>query len=666
MPNTLKNVLVGKPRDPTDPRVFHHVTLVAFLAWVGLGADGLSSSAYGPEEAFKALGSHAYLAVALAILTAATVLIISLAYSKMIELFPGGGGGYLVATKLLGPRFGVVSGCALIVDYILTISISVSSGVDQIFSILPASWHHNVFPMKVTVLGVLILLNLRGVKESVTILVPIFLAFVATHFFMIVVAVVGRLAELPSVFAASWHEAQGTSASLGLLPTIFIVLRAYSLGGGTYTGIEAVSNGVPILREPRVPNAKRTMLYMALSLAFTASGIILGYLLTGARPHPTKVMNAILAERSFGAWMIGGFAVGHVLVVVTLLSAGCLLFVAAQTGFLDGPRILANMATDSWAPHRFAQLSDRLVTNNGIWLMGLAAFGTLVYTRGSVSRLVVMYAINVFVTFSLTMLGMSRHWIDERRRDPAWKGGLALHGTALVLCIAILAITIYEKFQEGAWLTVLVTSGFVVLAFLIKRHYLRVRDQLRRLDDALLNIPLRPHAEPERTIPRDEPVAVMLVSGFSGLGIHTVLSVQNLFPRQYRNYLFVSVGVIDSSHFKGAAEIEALKKQTVEDLEKYVDFAHRLGFRAETRYAVGREAVAQVVELCEKIRDEFPRAIFYLGQLVFENDRFYYRLLHNETAFAIQRRLQFAGLQAIVLPIRVLQASGRRDLRRAS
>jgi Amino acid permease len=649
-----------------DPRVFHHVTLVAFLAWVGLGADGLSSSAYGPEEAFKALGSHAYLAVALALMTAATVLIISLAYSKMIELFPGGGGGYLVATKLLGPRFGVVSGCALIVDYILTISISVSSGIDQIFSILPARWHHNLFPMKILVLGVLILLNLRGVKESVTILVPIFLTFVATHFFMITVAVVSRFTELPAVFATSWNDARGTASSIGLLPTLFIVLRAYSLGGGTYTGIEAVSNGVPILREPRVLNAKRTMLYMALSLAFTASGIILGYLLVGARPHPTKVMNAILAERAFGSWTIGGFEVGEALVVLTLVSAGCLLFVAAQAGFLDGPRILANMATDSWAPHRFAQLSDRLVTTNGIWLMGLAAFGTLLYTRGSVGRLVVMYAINVFLTFSLTMLGMSRHWIEERRRTSHWKRNLALHGSGLLLCVSILGITVYEKFEEGAWLTVLVTASLVVLAFLVKRHYLRVREQLRRLDDALLNIPVRPHEEPRTPIPREEPVAVMLVSGFSGLGVHTVLSVQNLFPRQYKNYLFVSVGVIDSSHFKGVAELEALKKQTIDDLQKYVDLAHRLGFRAEMRYAIGREAVEQIVELCEKIRGEFPRAIFYLGQLVFENDKFYYRLLHNETAFAIQRRLQFAGLQAIVLPIRVLKTGKRPGLRKAS
>jgi hypothetical protein len=460
------------------------------------------------------------------------------------------------------------------------------------------------------------------------------------------------------------REARATTNSLGPLAFFLIVMRAYSLGGGAYTGIEAVSNGIPIIREPRVHNAKKTMLYMALSLAFTAGGIIFGYLLTGSRPHPTKVMNAVLAEKVFGSWSVGGVQIGPALVVVTLVSAGSLLFVAAQTGFLDGPRILANMAIDSWVPRRFAQLSDRLVTNNGIWLMGLAAFATLVYTHGSVSRLLVMYAINVFLTFSLTLLGMTRHWWQERKRGSRWRGNFLLQASGLVLCVSILSITVFEKFQEGGWVTAVVTTSLVTLAFLVKKHYLRVREQLRRLDDALLNIPVRPHPTPPEKIPREEPVAVMLVNGFSGMGIHMVLSVQNLFPRQYKNYLFLSVGVIDSAHFKGEAELEALKKQTIEDLEKYVAFARRLGFRADYRYEIGTEAVEKLVELCEKVREEFPRSIFYLGQLVFESDRFYYRLLHNETAFAIQRRLQFAGLQAIVLPIRVL--AERKRLRKAS
>src|SRR3954469_10395939 len=141
MKPSLKRALLGKPKDPLDPRVFHQISLVAFLAWVGLGADGLSSSAYGPEEAYLALGQHALLALPLAILMALTVFIISASYSQIIELFPTGGGGYLVATKLLGPKVGLASGCALIVDYMLTITISVASGADAIFSFLPPSVH---------------------------------------------------------------------------------------------------------------------------------------------------------------------------------------------------------------------------------------------------------------------------------------------------------------------------------------------------------------------------------------------------------------------------------------------------------------------------------------------------------------------------------------------
>jgi len=607
LPTTIKQILVGKARDPMDPRIFHTVTLAAFLAWVGLGADGLSSSAYGPEEAFKALGDHAYLALFLALLTAVTVCVISLAYTKVIELFPAGGGGYLVATKLLGARLGVVSGCALVVDYVLTISISIASGCDQLFSLLPPSAHHLKFTTEVVVTLALIVLNLRGLKESITVLVPIFLLFLVTHFSLIMVTLFGHLPELPRVFGEASHDAAATGTALGWAPLLLIMMRAYSLGGGTYTGIEAVSNSVQLLREPRVPNAKRTMLYMAASLAFTAGGIIIGYLLVGARPHPGRTMNAVYAQRVFGDWAVGGLRIGPV----------------------------------------------------------LAALGTLMYTRGAVSKLVVMYSINVFLTFTLTLLGMLRYWLKNRGAED-FKRNVAIHGGGLVLCSLILCVTVYEKFGEGGWLTVVVTASFVTLAFLIRRHYARIRDVMRRIDETLLDLPVRAHEPVDGAIPRDEPVAVMLVSGFSGMGIHTVLSVQNLFPHQFKSYVFVSVGVIDSENFKGAAEIEALKKQTEEDLQKYVAFARRLGFSADYRYDVGTEAVEEVVGLCEGVRKDYPRSIFFLGQLVFENDRFYYRFLHNETAFAIQRRLQFAGLQAVVLPIRVLERVTRGKKARAA
>ena len=508
------------------------------------------------------------------------------------------------------------------------------------------------------------MLNLRGVRESVTFLLPIFLVFVVMHLVLISFGLLSHVQLLPEVVRNATAEAHRSTAAIGWLPTIFILLRAYSFGGGTYTGIEAVSNGVQILREPRVHNAKKTMLYMALSLAFTAGGILFCYMLIHAAPVPGRTLNAVLAETLFGPWKIGSLRIGPTLVVVTLISEGALLFVAAQTGFIDGPRILSNMAVDSWMPHRFAQLSDRLVTNNGIFLMGVCAISVLLYSHGNSSLLVLMYSINVFLTFTLTELGMSRHWIEESRkkegRHPEWRRNFAIHGTGLTMCCSILLISIYEKFGEGGWLTVVVTSTFVAIAFAIKRHYNIVGDQVRLLDQQLLTIPISKHEQAKGPIQPDEPVAVMLVASYSGLGVHTLLSVQTLFPHQFKSYLFVSVGVIDSAIFKGKAEVEALKRHTIEHLEKYVQLAHKLGFKAEYRFEVGTEAVESVVQLCESVRREFPRSIFFLGQLVFEKNRFYYRLLHNETAFAIQRRLQFAGLQAVVLPIRVLAPRPKR------
>src|SRR6266542_652098 len=184
----LRKVLFGPPKNIRDPRIFHRVSLIAFLAWVGLGADGLSSSCYGPEEAFLNLGAHHYLALFLAALIALTVFVISASYSQIIELFPTGGGGYLVASHLLGRTAGVVSGCALIVDYVLTIAISVASGADQLFSFLPEAWIAAKIWTAVAAIVILIVLNLRGIRESVLPLVPVFLTFLITHAGMILYA----------------------------------------------------------------------------------------------------------------------------------------------------------------------------------------------------------------------------------------------------------------------------------------------------------------------------------------------------------------------------------------------------------------------------------------------------------------------------------------------
>jgi amino acid transporter len=647
----LARAVLGKPRDVQDPHTYHSISLVALLAWVGLGADGLSSSAYGPDEAFRALGTHTYLAVALAAATATTVLIIAVAYSQIIRRFPFGGGGYVVASELLGPRWGVVSGAALLVDYVLTISVSIASGADQVFSVLPPAWHRFKLVITAVVILLLVVLNLRGVKESVTILAPIFMAFLLAHAVLIVGGLAthaGRVPEVAHQVTGGFRDGLGALGAVGLFA---VFLRAYSMGAGTYTGIEAVSNGLQIMREPKVQTATRTMVYMALSLAVTAGGIMVLYLLFQVAPVPGKTLNAVLLERFAAGWRVGGAHLGPGFVAFTLATEAALLFVAAQAGFIDGPRVMSNMAIDSWMPHRFAQLSSRLTIQDGVLLMGGAAIATLLYTKGDITKLVTMYSINVFVTFSLSQLGMVRYWL--KRRDGNRGRGLAIHGVALALCVGILAGVLYEKFEIGGWVTVMVTGALVGVCLMVRRHYDRVRASFRRLDDTMSGLPAAYEGEPKPLDPR-APTAVLLVGGYGGLGIHALLSVQRLFPNHFRNFVFVSVGVIDAAAMKGVQEVERVREQTEASLRRYVDMARKLGLAADCRFSVGTEAVSAAEQLCAEIRREFPRSIFFMGKLIFQTEGFFYRILHNNTADQLQRRLQFAGLNAMLLPVRAM------------
>ncbi len=303
--NKLKKILIGGPKSVEDPHIFHKISLVALLAWIGLGADGLSSSAYGPEEAFRALGSHTYLAIFLALATALTVFIISYSYSKIIEHFPHGGGGYLVASHTLGEKAGVISGSALLVDYVLTITVSVAACGDALFSFLPASLHHYKIAFSAILILVLVVLNLRGVKESVTALTPIFVTFFITHILLIGYGIFSHTFEVAPVIQNIHSGFQADLKTIGLVGVLAIFIRAYSLGAGTYTGIEAVSNGLQVMREPRVQTGKRTMALMAGSLAFTAGGLFLCYMLLRVEPVQGRTLNAVLADCSVRALAAG-------------------------------------------------------------------------------------------------------------------------------------------------------------------------------------------------------------------------------------------------------------------------------------------------------------------------------------------------------------------------
>jgi amino acid transporter len=645
LPSRIRHAVIGARRNIADPSLFHKIALIPVLAWIGLGADGLSSSSYGPPEAFVTLGDHIYLAIFLALATAVTVFIISYAYSRIIEHFPSGGGGYIVATHTIGEQAGVVSGSALLVDYMLTITVSIAACAEAIFSFVPPEFQRFKLVFAVFLVLLLIILNLRGVKESVLVLTPIFLLFIVTHALLLGYGIFSHTSGFGAVSSGIQANLALDLSTIGIIGVLAIFFRAYSLGAGTYTGIEAVANGLQIMREPRVQTGKRTMAYMASSLALVAGGLFLCYLLWHVVPLPGRTLNAVLADLVFSGWAFGG-----TLAFLTILSEGALLMVAAQTGFIDGPRVMANMAIDSWFPRRFSSLSERLTMQDGILLMGTAGLVLLVYARGSVAVLVVMYAINVFITFSLSEFGMSRFFFTRRHEDPLWSRHIAIHLTGLILCVTILSITVFEKFAEGGWLTLLITSSVIAVCFLIKRHYRKVTEGIHKLDYHLNHVP---SAGTVNTDPVDpwKMTAVQLVTGFNGFGLHTFYSIIRSFPNLYENFIFVSVAVVDSGSFKGAGEVKALEESVRAGLEKYVDLARTLGFAADYRTATGTDVVETAVSLCQAIAKEFPNSTFYTGQIVFRHESPFQKVLHNETAFAIQRNLQFSGITTVILPV---------------
>jgi len=644
----LKHKIFGDPKDINDPNIFHKLALIPALAWIGLGADGLSSSSYGPEEAFRVIVAHPYLGLALACATAITVFIIAYSYSKIIEYFPTGGGGYVVATHTLGSGAGVLSGSALMVDYVLTITVSIASCGDALFSFLPMEFHQYKLIFCISLIVMLIVLNIRGAKESIHILTPIFVIFILTHIVLIGYGIFSHASDIKVVSQKIHSDFNTGLATLGGMGMLALFLRAYSMGGGTYTGIEAVSNGLQIMKDPKVKTGKRTMVYMAVSLALTAGGLLICYLLLGILPTAGQTMNAVLAKKLFSGWSFGAE-----LALITIVSEGALLVVGAQAGFIDGPRVMSNMALDGWFPRRFSALSERLTMRNGILLMGGSALALLIYTKGSISTLIVMYSINVFITFSISQLGMIRFFITHRKTNPEWKSHLPIHIIGFMLCFTILCVVSYEKIKEGAWLTFIITATVISICYLIRKHYNKVKKAIKKLDSSIGTIAISSSAHNDELVNPDGRTAIQLVSGFNSLGIYTLLSIMENFQGLYDNIVFVSVSVVDTDSFKDKEYLNQHEESTKLALEKYVDYARRLGVASSYKYDMGTDVVEVATRICMETAREFPKSTVFCGKLTFQHEKFYHKLLHNDMSMTIQRNLQEYGVTTVIMPVHV-------------
>ncbi len=335
------------------------------------------------------------------------------------------------------------------------------------------------------------------------------------------------------------------------------------------------------------------------------------------------------------------------LVVVLAFEAG-LLLVAANTGFLGGPAVLANMAVDSWMPHQFRNLSSRLVTQNGAILMTCAAVAVLLITEGRVSVLVVLYSINVFLTFTLSLLGLVRYWWQHRGEHNGFpRLGLSLAG--LAVCGGILIVTTVEKFTEGGWITLIITGLVIAAGLAIRRHYNTVGERISRAE-ARYPAPAGHVGAIPRLAPERPTAAFIIGRNRCGL-IHASRTVLTTWPGVYRNFLVISAQPVDVRSYGGDQALEELKADRMRDMEFYMDLARHNGMASKYYMGFGVDGVEEMVKLCRQAREDFPDIVFFASKLVFEHETWITRLLHNQIVNAMQRRLQAEGMQMVILPM---------------
>jgi len=664
----IKRLILGEAKDIESSSVFHKMSLVALLAWVGLGADGLSSSAYGPEEIYRAFESgtdfsHYILPIALIMIF--TIFIITATYCQVVKIFPSGGGGYKVASELLGPKVGIVSGMALLVDYVLTISISCSHAAKELVGLFHPSTSVNVVVFAVIgIIVLLVMMNLRGVKESIYVMLPIFFVFLATHVIGVFYGIFshsGEVVELANSTVTEFSkEFKDNSADgfwfgcLAILAMMVPLLTAFTKGAGTFTGIEAVSNSMQILREPREKTAIKTMIMMAISLSFMAAGILICYQLIDVNAIIANSdhggahvpYNNILFEEVSKSWG----ALGNKFVYVAIVSEAFILFVAAQAGFVGGPRMLATMAPDGWVPRWFSRLSNRLVVYDGVWFMGLGAIFFVLITEANVQQLIVMYSINVFITFFITHVGMVVHWWKQKKLKKKWFKGFLICSTGTFLTGLLMVFILFENFTKGAWVAVL-TIVMIAIAFMVKAHYSGIGRMIKELN-MLAKVPLG-NKKPPETVDKKAPTAVVMVSGYNGMGHHALLNIFKAFPEYYKNFVFVSMAVIDFDKFTTPEEVQAYKKKCREDLNQYIAFVNSFGYYGEVRFATGLDSVEGLEKMCQEVAKEYSNCLMFGGQLVFPKENFWTRALHRNATHDLQKRLHCKGIGLMILPVKL-------------
>jgi amino acid transporter len=478
----IRRVLFGA-RIPTSLELGERIGKFKGLAV--FASDNISSSAYATEEIMRVLllaglGTMAALTLPITLAIIAVLAIVVVSYQQTIRAYPNGGGSYIVASDNLGPFPGLTAGAALLTDYVLTVAVSIAAGVAALTSIFP-----QLFDMRVTLgvafVTILAIGNLRGLRESATIF--------ALPTYIYLLAIFGLLGyglfrfatgSLPEYVAPPEWRAAETIGPLGIL----LVLRAFASGSVALTGVEAVSNGVPAFKRPEARNAQVVLIVMGslFGAIFLGMSFLAGQL--GIVPDPSEQETVVSQlTRTF----VGNGTPYHYLVQI---STALLLVLAANTAFADFPRLGSILARDRFAPHYFQFRGDRLAFTTGIVVLALLSAVLLVAFGGSVTALIPLYTVGVFVAFTLSQAGMVRHWWKLRRTDRGWRWRAALNGLGAVATAIVALVVGAAKFALGAWMVLVLIPALIALMWAINRHYRSVEDALT-LDQPHVALPRR-------------------------------------------------------------------------------------------------------------------------------------------------------------------------------
>lgn len=590
----IKHILIG---EPLSNRRLSTEKIPVWKALAIFSSDALSSVAYGPEQIvvvlmYAGLALYGFtLPISLAIL--GLLAIVSISYSQVVRANPGGGGSYSVAKKNLNETMALIAAASLFIDYTLTVAVSISSGTDAITSAFPFLRPYNLLIDLFVLFGILMLINLRGVRESSTVFVFPTYGFIIGIIILIISGIISIITgRQPIIPSASLKF----SFDMGAL---FIILRAFASGCSSMTGVEAISNGVTMFKPPEVENARKTTFLMAIILGVMFGGISFLIIHYHLLPQSNQTMLSQLASKIFGRSLMY-----YYIQITTML----ILYLAANTSFNGLPPLLALLARDNYMPRYLAARGERLVYSGGIVLLSIVSALFIYAFRGNTEHLIALYALGVFMSFTISQSGMVIHW--KREKGANWHIRAIINAIGAVTTAIIVVIIGVTKFIYGAWLVVIFIPSLIVVYKKIHEHYSDIREQLR--------LP-KEHYGKAKDLPRGKNHVIMPISGVNRVVEKTLLYARMIANESDITALYISIN-----------------KEDIEEIQKKWE-QWNTGIELKIIYSPFRTILRPLANYIAHMRNQIsPNDFITVLIPEFEPKKLWHRFLHNQTGLYLR------------------------------